>query len=230
MNIPILEIKNLQVTVGTKTVIEGVNLTILSGTVTALVGNNGSGKSSLAMTLIGDPKYQVQKESENLMFDGKNLHEMGVDERSRSGIFLAWQSPVTIPGVSVFSLCKASFESLGSTVSELVSFKKELEKLAHRVGLPASYIGRSVNDGFSGGERKRLELLQLLLLKPKLAILDEIDSGMDADGVKILIDIVLELKKTRTSFILISHNKQLLNDIVVDETLEMKNGKLSTRI
>lgn len=227
MKIPLLKISNLQVAVESKAVIDVAEFEINRGQVVALMGANGSGKSSLAMTLLGDPRYKITENNKTkIQLDGVDLIKTSSDERSKSGIFVAWQNPVTIPGVSVFSLCKASYEAQGNILGELVGFKKKLEKLAQKVDLTKKYVGRDVNDGFSGGEKKRLELLQLLLLEPKLAILDEIDSGLDVDGLKMVAKIVNELKKKGTAFILITHYKKLLDYIDVDRVCIMKKGKV----
>jgi len=233
---PLLKIVGLQVAVETKKVIEDLDLTVGGGEVVVIGGANGGGKSSLAMALMGDARYKVADTEDRLdgvskvEFDGKDLLKMSADERSRAGLFVSWQTSISIPGISVFSLCKASYEAHGKKIDKLVAFKNYLEELASKVGLPKEYVARNVNDGFSGGEKKRLELLQLLLLSPKLAILDEIDSGLDANGVKILIKIIKEMKTLGTSFVLITHNKKLLEDELVDKTLEMRNGRLSTGI
>jgi Fe-S cluster assembly ATP-binding protein len=180
---------------------------------------------------MGDSRYSVttnqQTNKPTILFQGKDLLEMSVDERVRAGLYVAWQSPVTIPGVSVFSLCKASYETQGQKLHELVGFKNKLEELAITVGLPKEYIGRNVNEGFSGGERKRLELLQLLLLNPKLVILDEIDSGLDVDGLKMVADVVNKMRATGTTFILITHYKRLLDYVKVDKICVMKDGRIT---
>src|SRR6185369_7035962 len=142
------------------------------------------------------------------------------------GLYVAWQAPVTIPGVTVFSLCKASYEAMGYQISTLTEFKKQLESLAERVGLTKEHIGRNVNEGFSGGERKRFELLQLLLLKPKLAILDEIDSGLDVDALRMVGEVVNEMKQVGTAFLLITHYKRLLEYVKPDYVHVMKAGRL----
>ena len=226
MKIPLLKIKDLQVVVGTKTVIDNFNLEIEAGKVLVLMGANGSGKSSLAMTLMGDSRYKITNDLSSVKFGGKDLLTLRPDQRAKKGVYVAWQNPVSIPGVSVFSLCKASFEACGNKLGELVGFKKRLEELAEKVDLPKEYIGRDVNEGFSGGEKKRLELLQLLLLQPKLAILDEIDSGLDVDGLKGVGEIVNELKEKGTTFILITHYKKLLDYVDVDQICVMKSGKV----
>lgn len=228
---PLLKIDNLKVKVEGKLVISDFQLEIIPGQVIALMGANGSGKSSLAMTLMGHTSYDVQHAEKTIIeFDGQDLLKMSTDERARKGLCVAWQNPLPLPGVSIFSFCKAIYETHGNKVNELVQFKKKLESLTVKVGLPKEYISRGVNEGFSGGERKRLELLQILLLQPKLVILDEIDSGLDVGGVKIVINLVNEMKKSGTAFILITHNKKLLDEILVDKICELKYGRLSTGV
>lgn len=214
----ILDIKNLQITVEEKVVLDGFNLSIKEGQVVALLGPNGSGKSSVAMTLLGNSNYKVSDASK-IQFLGKDLKQLSVDERAKSGLYIAWQNPVSIPGVTVFNFCKSITTQTGS----LVEFKKHLEDLLVKVGLPKEYIGRGVNEGFSGGERKRLEMLQLLLLSPKLAVLDEVDSGLDIKGVQILAEIVNELKAKGTSFLLITHNTKLTDKVKVDQVCKTIN-------
>ena len=181
------------------------------------------------MALVGDFRYKILGESK-VVFDGKNLLDMSSDERARAGLFTVWQNPVSVPGVSVFTLCRTSYEAMGNKIATLTEFKQTLETLAKRVGLTKEHISRSVNEGFSGGEKKRLELLQLLLLNPKLVILDEIDSGLDSKGISIVVETVNNLKQTGTSFIMITHNKRLLEDVAVDTVWEMKHGQLQARV
>lgn len=230
----LLLVENLSVRVEGKMVLSDFNLEVREGTVVALTGANGSGKTTLAQVLMGNSKYEIRNTkqirntkptSPKIIFEGKNLLEMKPDERARAGVFVAWQSPVMIPGVSVFSLCKASCEAAGKMgeFKTLVEFKKHLESLAERVGLGKEYVGRGVNEGFSGGERKRLELLQLLLLDPRLAVLDEIDSGLDAKGVVILKEIIGQMRLAGTSFVLITHSKKLLDELKVDKTWKITN-------
>lgn len=218
----LLTIKNLQVGIGDKLVLGKIDLIVNKGEVVGITGHNGSGKSSLAMALMGDARYQISDFS-GVQYQGKDLLKMTIDERSREGIYTAWQSPIAIPGVTVFSLCKSACEVRGEKIGKLTEFKQKLEELAEQVGLTKNHVIREVNVGFSGGERKRLELLQLLLLKPKLAILDEIDSGMDAQGIKLVKQLILEMKKEGTSFVLITHSKTLLTDLMVDRVWKITN-------
>lgn len=218
MKSPILKISHLNVTVPHKLVLQDFSMSIQNeGEIAAVVGPNGSGKSSLFNVLLGNESYRVSENQKTkkpkIEFEGKDLLAMTSDERARAGLYVAWQNPVVIPGVSVFNLCRASYEARGGKIDKLTEFRDKLESLAVRVGLTKEYIARSVNEGFSGGERKRLELLQLLLLFPKLAVLDEVDSGLDSKGVNTLIAIISEMRAQGTSFILISHNKKLIEKI-----------------
>jgi Fe-S cluster assembly ATP-binding protein len=228
MSKSLLSITDLQVAVENKTVIKGLTLKLSPGQTAFLMGANGSGKSSLANVLLGNPNYLVT--AGKIVFDSQDLLSMSSDERAKAGLFVAWQNPISIPGVSVFNLCKSSYEALGNTITSLTEFKKSLEDLAERVGLTREHIVRNVNEGFSGGEKKRLELLQLLLLKPKLAVLDEIDSGIDSEGIKMTVKVLKELKNQGMSVILITHNKRLLDEVVADQTWEMAHGRLSTGV
>ncbi len=214
----ILDIKNLQISVEDRSVLNGFDLQIKEGQVIALLGPNGSGKSSVAMTLLGNPNYKVADTS-RVEFLGKDIKQLSVDERAKAGLYVAWQNPVSIPGVTVFNFCK----SITSQTGTLVEFKKYLEDLLVKVGLPQEYLSRGVNEGFSGGERKRLEMLQLLLLAPKLAVLDEVDSGLDSKGVQILAEVINELKEKGTSFLLITHNTKLTDKVKVDQVCKTIN-------
>lgn len=230
----LLDIKSLSVSVENKQVLRGLNLRIERGEVHLLMGANGSGKSSLANIIMGNANYKVtanqQTNKSSVNFEGKDLLEMSADQRARAGVFVVWQNPVAIPGVNVFSLCKAGYESQGKTIGKLTEFKQKLEELAMHVGLSSEHISRGVNEGFSGGERKRLELLQLLLLAPKLAIIDEIDSGLDAKGIQLVVETINTMKQAGTSFILITHNKTLLTKVLVDKIWEMNHGTLSAGV
>lgn len=224
----LLEVSDLTVSIGGKQVLKNISFRLTSGSLLAIVGANGGGKSSLAQVLMGNPDYQIDRGK--VLIDGQELKGLTVDERARLGLYVAWQNPVSIPGVTVFSLCKAAYEAHGHTIKKMVEFKKVLEELAVSVGLTTEHVARFVNDGFSGGEKKRLELLQLLLLKPKLIVLDEIDSGLDQDGRTLIVKVVRELRDSGTGLIVISHYEQLITELKPDAVMEMANGQLQPRV
>jgi Fe-S cluster assembly ATP-binding protein len=217
MKTPVLDIQNLQVSVEDKIVLKGFDLVLEPGEVVALVGPNGSGKSSLAMTLLGDSRYKITGVDSKIFFADQEISKLGVDERSRMGLFVSWQAPLQIPGITVFSLCRETILAQSKKVNSLVEFRKQVEELAEKVGLGSEYVKREVNVGFSGGERKRLEMLQLLLITPKVAVLDELDSGLDISGVDALIKIIGEMKVKGTSFILITHNQKLIDQLEIEK-------------
>ena len=224
----LLEVSDLTGSIGGKSVFKNISFRLKSGSLLAIVGANGGGKSSLAQVLMGNQDYQIDRG--RILIDGQELHGLTVDERARLGLYVAWQNPVSIPGVTVFSLCKAAYEANGHIIKKLVEFKKLLEDLAVSVGLTLSHVARFVNDGFSGGEKKRLELLQLLLLKPKLVVLDEIDSGLDQDGRALIVKVVRELRDGGTGLIVISHYEQLISELKPNVVMEMANGQLQPRV
>lgn len=224
----LLEVSDLTGSIGGKSVLKNISFRIKSGSLLAIVGANGGGKSSLAQVLMGNPDYQIDRG--RVLIDGQELQGLTVDERARLGLYVAWQNPISIPGVTVFSLCKAAYEANGHTIKKLVEFKKLLEDLAVSVGLTTEHVARFVNDGFSGGEKKRLELLQLLLLKPKLVVLDEIDSGLDQDGRALIVKVVRELRDSGTGLIVISHYEQLISELKPNMVMEMANGQLQPRV
>lgn len=221
----ILEIESLSVKVDERQILRELSLKLDKGKVMALMGPNGSGKSSLAHALIGDNKYEVGDNSK-IIFEGEEIQKLSVDERARRGIYMAWQNPLTIPGVKVFTLCKTAYETTGKLIESVTEFKEKLESILEEVGLPKDYLGRSVNDGFSGGEKKRLEMAQMMLLEPKLVILDEIDSGMDVDALKMVGEVVKKMVSKGTAFVLITHYKRLLEYAPPDIVNVLKDGKI----
>lgn len=208
---PLLEIRDLHVAVDGKEILKGVSLTIHRGEIHALMGRNGSGKSTLAATLMGHPRYEVTKGE--VLFEGQNLLEMEVDERARAGIFLAFQYPVAIPGVSVANFMRSALKSLRGEEISAREFRNSLKAELKALHVPDSFASRYVNEGFSGGEKKRLEIVQMGMIRPKLAILDETDSGLDIDGVRIVSENVNRIAGENTGVLLITHYQRILRYI-----------------
>ena len=177
----VIYIHNLSVSVDSKSVLHTIDLTIAPGSVHALMGPNGSGKSSLAYTLMGHPRYTITQGA--LRYLGQNVQNLPADERSRKGIFLAMQNPIEIPGLSVYALLKEAVRARDAEGFSLINFSAEIERIADLLKVNRAWLHRPLDSGFSGGEKKRLELLQMLVLKPTFAILDEIDSGLDIDAI-----------------------------------------------
>ncbi len=218
----LLEISQLSVSVASREVLTKVDLSVGKGEITALMGANGSGKTSLAQTLLGNGNFNT--EAGKVTFMGKDLLSMSIDERSRAGLYVAWQNPVAVPGVSVLSYLRVIYEAHGNKIETLVKFREQVRELLHTVGLTDEVLQRNLNEGFSGGEKKRFELLQLILLRPRLAILDEIDSGLDVDGLRMVSEIIGEMKET--AFILITHYKKLLDYVKVDKVVVLVGGRV----
>ena len=219
-----LELKGVVASVGGKRVLNGVSLAIAQGEVHALMGPNGSGKSSLSAIIAGNPKYEL--ESGEILVDGKNIKDVSPHERAKLGIFLAFQNPLEIPGVSLskflFTIAKAKDPKLS-----IVAFKKELTNALKVLNLSESFVERDLNVGFSGGEKKRAEILQLLIIKPKLIILDEMDSGLDIDSLQLLSSVVNELRGN-VSMLVITHYQRLLNYITPDVVHVLSDGVVVT--
>lgn len=223
-----LEIKNLKVSVEGKQILKGVTLTVTKGEVHAIMGPNGSGKSTLASVIAGRQDYTVDEGT--ITFNGKDLLELSPDERAKEGLFLAFQYPVEIPGVSTVNFLKTAVNEIRGHKGlppmeprEFLSLMKEKQKL---VQIDANLAGRSVNEGFSGGEKKRNEIFQMAMLNPLLAILDETDSGLDIDALRIVAQGVNHLRSDYNAFLLITHYQRLLEYIVPDFVHVLYNGKL----
>ncbi|MHB0970160.1 MAG: Fe-S cluster assembly ATPase SufC [Thermoanaerobaculia bacterium] len=223
-----LEIRNLQARVEEKQILRGLNLSIKAGEVHAIMGPNGSGKSTLANVLAGRPHYDVT--GGEVLFEGKNLLEMSPEERAREGVFLAFQYPTEIPGVNNAYFLRAALNAIkkhrGEEEFDAVDFLVLLREKMKLVELPESLISRSVNEGFSGGEKKRNEILQMAVLDPKLAVLDETDSGLDIDALRIVADGVNRLKSERHAVLVITHYQRLLNYLVPDFVHVLAGGKI----
>ena len=221
----LLEVKNLHVDVEDKQILHGVNLEIGKGETHVLMGPNGTGKSTLGYALMGNPRYTV-REGE-IWFDGKNITEEAVNERAKGGIFLSFQNPLEVPGVTLSSFIRNALEQKTGKRIRLWDFKKELERTMEILQMDPSYAERDLNVGFSGGEKKKAEILQLLMLKPSLAILDETDSGLDVDAVRTVSAGIEEYQKNcKGSLLIITHSTKILESLTVDYTHVMVEGKI----
>ncbi|MCB9264693.1 MAG: Fe-S cluster assembly ATPase SufC [Lewinellaceae bacterium] len=223
-----LTIKNLKVSIEDKEILKGIDLEVKAGEVHAIMGPNGSGKSTLASVLAGREEYEVTDGS--VEYQGEDLFEMEVDERAQAGIFLAFQYPVEIPGVSTSNFLKSTVNAVrkaqGKEELNAVQMLKLIREKIKMVGMNESLLQRSLNEGFSGGEKKRSEMLQMALLEPKLAILDETDSGLDIDALRIVADAVNQLRSEDRSFIIVTHYQRLLDYIVPDHVHVLYNGRI----
>jgi len=223
----LLSIKNLKVTIKDKIILDNINLEIEPGQIHALMGPNGSGKTTLAHTLMGNPKYKVSQGE--MLFAGKNINELDVSKRAKFGIFLAFQHPYEIEGVTIKELLRNSYNSTVQKPLDLNNFKQLLQQKAKLLDIPTAQLERSINVGFSGGEKKRLEILQMAILQPKLVILDEIDSGLDVDALKVICANLNKIKidLPQTSFLIITHYPKILNYLKPDFVHLMQNGKIT---
>lgn len=221
-----LEIKNLNVSIGDKRIIKDFSLTIPKGEVHAIMGPNGTGKSTLAKALAGHPDYEIT--SGDALMDGESILDLEVDERSRRGLFLAFQYPMEIPGVTIANFIRAALNARLPEGEELnaPAYYKDLYEKMDRLKIDRKFTSRSINEGFSGGEKKRCEILQLAMLNPKYAILDETDSGLDIDALKVVSDGVNALRGPNLGALVITHYQRLLDYIVPDAVHVMYDGRI----
>ncbi len=223
-----LEIKNLKAKIDDKEILKGLNLTIRPGEVHAIMGPNGSGKSTLTNVLSGRDAYEVT--GGEVSFEGKDLLEMSPEERAREGIFLAFQYPVEIPGVSNLQFLRTAMNNIrkhhGEDEIDAASFLKLAREKIKIVNLNPDFLKRGVNEGFSGGEKKRNEILQMLMLEPKLALLDETDSGLDIDALQFVANGVNALRSPDRAVVMVTHYQRLLNYIVPDYVHVLANGRI----
>jgi Fe-S cluster assembly ATP-binding protein len=224
----VLEIRDLHATVEGKEILRGINLKINKGEIHAIMGPNGSGKSTLAKILAGHPAYVVTQGE--VVYEGRNLLELAPDERAREGVFLAFQYPVEVPGVSNAQFLRLAYNEkrkhLGEEELDPLEFKDLLAERAKVVEMDAGLMSRSVNEGFSGGEKKRNEILQMAVLEPKLAVLDETDSGLDIDALRIVSEGVNKLRTPENAVVLVTHYQRLLNYIVPDQVHVLFKGRI----
>ena len=224
----LLEIKDLHANIQDKAILKGLNLTVKSGEVHAIMGPNGSGKSTLSKVLAGHPSYTVT--GGEVLYNGENLLELEPDERAKAGIFLAFQYPVEVPGVSNSQFLRLAYNEkmkhLGEEELDPLEFNDYLKERAKIVEMDSSFFKRSVNEGFSGGEKKRNEILQMAVLNPTLAILDETDSGLDIDALRIVAEGVNKLRSSDNAIILVTHYQRLLNYIIPDFVHVLADGRV----
>jgi Fe-S cluster assembly ATP-binding protein len=223
-----LEIKGLRASAGDKEILRGIDLTVHAGEVHAVMGPNGSGKSTLAQVLAGHPAYEVT--AGQVLYDGKDLLDMAPEERAQAGVFLAFQYPVEIPGISNAYFLRAAYNEIrrakGLEEIDSMDFLELLEEKLRLVEWGSEIMGRAVNSGFSGGEKKRNEILQMAVLEPRLAILDETDSGLDIDALRIVAKGVNVLRRPDRAIIVVTHYQRLLNHIVPDQVHVLSAGRI----
>ncbi|MBP2703577.1 Fe-S cluster assembly ATPase SufC [Microbispora sp. RL4-1S] len=220
-----LEIRDLHVAVGDKEILRGVDLTVRSGQTHAIMGPNGSGKSTLAYAIAGHPKYTIT--SGEVLLDGEDLLGMTVDERARAGLFLAMQYPVEVPGVSVSNFLRSAITAVRGEAPKLREFAKELKSGMDALSIDPAFAQRNTNEGFSGGEKKRHEILQLELLKPKIAILDETDSGLDVDALRVVSEGINRFRAHEdTGVLLITHYTRILRYVTPDFVHVFAGGRV----
>jgi Fe-S cluster assembly ATP-binding protein len=224
----LLKIDNLHATADGNEILRGVNLSVPIGEVHAIMGPNGSGKSTLAQVLAGHPAYVVTAGS--VRYDGKDLLDLDPEERAREGLFLAFQYPVAIRGITNSYFLRSALNAIrkhrGQTELDPLDFLQVLEDKLKAIGWDDSFMNRAVNEGFSGGEKKRNEILQLAVLEPRLAVLDETDSGLDIDALKTVADAVNRLRSPERSFVVVTHYQRLLNYIVPDVVHVLVDGRI----
>ncbi len=224
----LLQVRDLRVDIGERTVLQSVTMDVPEGELVVLMGANGSGKSTLGMALAGHPSYRVA--SGQALLGGTDLIPLEAHERARAGLFVSFQAPPDVPGVKnnlfIRTAINAIRQARGEDPQDAFDFLSGAKAAAKELGLPATMLSRPVNEGFSGGERKRNELLQLSLMKPKLAMLDEIDSGMDVDGVRAVVKLVERMRGEGTAFIIVSHYLQMIELLQPDRVLRLDGGKI----
>ncbi|MDW8107048.1 MAG: Fe-S cluster assembly ATPase SufC [Armatimonadota bacterium] len=223
---PLLEVRNLWIKLPDEEthIIRGMNLTINTGEVHALMGPNGSGKSTFAKVLAGHPGYEVTEGE--VLFRGENILEMEPDERARLGLFLAFQYPMEVPGVTIANFLRLAYQRRFNTEIKYTDFYKILLQHLKKLEMDASFAGRPVNEGFSGGEKKRFEIVQMSLLEPVLAVLDETDSGLDIDALKVVANGVNGMRSPERAFLVITHYQRILNYITPDYVHVMVDGRI----
>jgi len=224
MAAPIFEIKDLCVEIEERTVVKGLSMKILPGEVHALMGRNGSGKTSLANAIMGHPKFKVT--SGKIYLEGKDITSLAPDQRAKRRLFLAFQNPVSIPGVTVANFLRSSLRAVRGDEIPSKEFRKLIKQELKALQIPETFMTRSINEGFSGGEKKKLEMLQLRLLQPKLAVLDETDSGLDIDALRTIAEKIEDFRAPNRGILLITHYQRILNYVKPDYVHVLIDGKI----
>ena len=220
----LLRIENLHVSVGEKELLHGINLTVNSGEVHAIMGVNGAGKSTLLHTIMGNPAYTVTEG--HIFFRGEDITELTTDKRARKGIFLSFQAPVSVAGITTENFIRTAKSIISGKQQRLFPFKRLMKQRMTELAMDESYAGRYLNDGFSGGERKKNEILQMRILDPALAMLDETDSGLDVDAVRIVADNIRKYHNENNALIMITHLNQLLKFVPPDKIHVLIGGRI----
>lgn len=220
----LLEIKDLHAGVEGKEILKGLNLTVGKGEVHVILGPNGSGKSTLMNIIMGHPKYEVT--AGTLSFEGEDLKDLKTFERARKGLFLSFQTPEEIPGITVENMIRTAKQAISGEKVKIIPFRRKLKAMMEELKMKPEYAERYMNVGFSGGEKKRNEILQLLILEPKLALLDETDSGLDVDAVQIVSEGVAKFHNDENSCLIITHNTRILEKLKVDRVHVLMNGQI----
>ncbi|HLC63169.1 MAG TPA: Fe-S cluster assembly ATPase SufC [Candidatus Nanoarchaeia archaeon] len=220
-----LEIKNLHAEINNQEILKGINLELRQGEVHALMGKNGSGKSTLANVLMGNKKYTITQGS--ILLDGKDITNLEVDERAKLGLFLSFQYPSEIAGLTLSSFLRTAYNSVNKEKLDVLKFHNLLKKKMEELNIPYEFIKRHVNEGFSGGEKKRSEILQMAILQPKYAILDETDSGLDINAIKTIGEGVNKMRNENRGILIITHYHRILNYITPDRVSILSDGKIT---
>ena len=221
---PILQINKLHVSIENKEILKGVDLVINEGESHVIMGPNGSGKSTLSYAVLGHPRYKI--DSGDILLNGESILDWPTEKRARHGIFLSFQHPTAIPGVTVNNFLRSALKSSQEKELPIREFRKKLLNALDSLGMDSKFAGRYINDGFSGGEKKRAEILQLALFQPRLAILDEIDSGLDIDGLRLIVDRLESDSDSKRSFLLITHYQRLIEYLNIDRVHIFINGRI----
>jgi Fe-S cluster assembly ATP-binding protein len=216
-----LQIKNLTASVEGKTILKNISCTFEAGKTYALLGPNGSGKSTLASVIMGHPSFTTAEDS-SLLFEGKELKEMSADARAKEGIFLSFQSPLPLPGVGIYSLLRFALDKK----VDALTLRNKVKEIARELHIQEELLSRSLNDGFSGGEKKKMEVLQWAILQPKVAIFDEVDTGVDVDALKTIAEFLKKHRQSDQTLIFITHSTSLLKTLEPDETIVLKDGEI----